>query len=105
MRRLYVLLSKDLEPIYACVQGGHAVAQWMLDNREAQGWNNEYLVYLYADVEKWSYKLTLMGRRFSSFREPDLDGKLTSIALVDDGRLFRNLKTVKERVTNREIAS
>lgn len=101
MRRLYVLLSKDLDPIYACVQGGHAVAQWMLDNREAQDWHNEYLVYLYADVEKWSYKLTLMNRRFSKFREPDLDGKLTSIALVDDGRLFRNLKTVRERVTDR----
>ena len=57
MNRLYVLVSKDLEPIYGCVQGGHAVAQWLLDNKETQSWNNNYLIYLYCDIEKWIFNV------------------------------------------------
>ena len=94
MRRLYVLVSDRLDPIYACVQGGHAVAQWLLDNRTTLDWNNEYLIYLYADIEKWSKKLEIKELRHSKFREPDLGNALTSIAMVDDGHLFRNLRPV-----------
>jgi hypothetical protein len=35
-KKLYVLISNDLDPIYGCVQGGHAVAQWLLDNKDSQ---------------------------------------------------------------------
>ena len=94
MRRLYVLVSDRLDPIYACVQGGHAVAQWLLDNRTTQEWNNEYLIYLYADIEKWSRKLEIKELKHSKFHEPDLGNTLTSIAMIDNGRLFRNLKPV-----------
>ena len=46
--RLYVLVRKDLNPIYACVQGCHAVSQFCLNRPEqAKEWNNEYLIYLY----------------------------------------------------------
>lgn len=31
-RRLYVLIDESLEPVYGCVQGGHAVAQWLLEH-------------------------------------------------------------------------
>ena len=31
-RRLYVLIDKSLEPVYGCVQGGHALAQWLLEH-------------------------------------------------------------------------
>ena len=31
---------------------------------------------------------------FVSFREPDLDNKLTAIAVVNDGSMFKKLKTV-----------
>ena len=85
MNKLYVLVSKDLSPIYACVQGGHGVAQWLLDNKDTQTWNNNYLIYLSADLEKWIVKLTLKGLKFSTFREHDLDNKLTAIAITDDG--------------------
>ena len=30
--KLYILTDNTLDPIYASVQGGHAVAQWMLDD-------------------------------------------------------------------------
>jgi hypothetical protein len=96
MKRLYVLVSNRLEPIYGCVQGGHAVAQFLLENEGKQDWNNNYLIYLYADVEKWKKKLTREGINFSEFKEPDLDYQLTAIACQDDsGELFKNLNLVK----------
>ena len=94
MKRLYVLISDKLNPIYGCVQGGHAVAQWMLDNKDNQTWNNNYLIYLYADIEKWSYKLKMKNLNFSTFNEPDLDNIQTAIAIETDGSLFKNLKMV-----------
>jgi hypothetical protein len=30
--KLYILTDKTLDPIYAAVQGGHAVAEWLLEN-------------------------------------------------------------------------
>ena len=92
-KSLYVLISKQLNPIYGCVQGGHAVAQWLLDNKH-QDWNNQYLIYLAADLDKWLYKLTLKDMTFSTFYEPDLDGTLTAIAIYHDGSIFRNLKLI-----------
>ena len=81
MKRLYVLIDQSLDPVYGCVQGGHAVAQYLLDNKETQDWNNNYLIYLYADIEKWSRKLMRLNRKFSMFREPDLGNTPTAIAI------------------------
>ena len=91
MKRLYVLIDKTLNPVYGCVQGGHAVAQYMLEHKD---WNNEYLIYLHADVGRWKEKLSLLGKDFSIFKEPDLDNQLTAIATVDDGSLFKKLNIV-----------
>ena len=30
--KLYILIDKNLDPIYGSVQGGHAVAEWLLQN-------------------------------------------------------------------------
>lgn len=92
-RRLYVLIDKSLNPIYGCVQGGHVVAQWLLDHPQQQ-WNNSYLIYLYADVERYKEKLINCNIDFSEFFEPDLDNKLTAIACEGNERLFKNLKLV-----------
>lgn len=70
MKRLYVLIDQKLDAVYGCVQGGHAVAQWLLEHPN-QEWNNSYLIYLYAD---------LVNKDYSSFYEPDLDNQLTAIA-------------------------
>lgn len=80
------LIDQKLDAVYGCVQGGHAVAQWLLEHPN-QEWNNSYLIYLYAD---------LVNKDYSSFYEPDLDNQLTAIALQDDGRMFKKLKLVRE---------
>ena len=59
--KLYILIDKNLDPIYGAVQGGHAVAKWLIEHgqieRQSSGrkyhniWNNEYLIYLKADLE------------------------------------------------------
>ena len=95
MKRLYVLVNKKLNPIYGCVQGGHAVAQFMIEN-PTQRWNNDFLIYLYADVDKWHNKLKAMGVNHSVFKEPDLNNTITAIACQDDsGELFKSLQTVR----------
>ena len=95
-KRLYVLIDKSLAPVYGCVQGGHAVANWLLEHPN-QTWNNGYLIYLYADVKRWIRKLDQTGHDFSVFREPDLGDKITAIATLNKGKIFRNLRTVKNR--------
>jgi len=94
MKRLYVLISDKLDPVYGCVQGGHAVAEYLLENKDTQTWNNNYLIYLYADIDKWINRLSRMKLKFSVFTEPDLGNIPTAIAIESDGRLFRNLKLV-----------
>lgn len=88
-------MSDKLKPVYGCVQGGHAVAQWLLDNKDTQTWNNNYLIYLYANIDKWIYKLNLENENFSVFYEPDLDNTPTAIAIESDGAMFKNLKMVE----------
>lgn len=92
-KRLYVIIDESLSPVYGCVQGGHAVAQFLLDHPDSE-WKNNYLIYLYGNVEKVRYRLRINDKDFSCFQEPDLGGKLTSIAVEDDGTMFRNYKLV-----------
>ena len=93
-QRLYVLIDKTLDPIYGGVQGGHAVAQWLLNHPE-QRWNNSYLIYLSADIEKWKDKLEYLGIDYTSFQEPDLKNQTTSLAVLGNEKLFKNLKLIK----------
>lgn len=88
-------MSNKLKPVYGCVQGGHAVAQWLLDNKNTQTWNNNYLIYVYADIDKWIYKLKLKDLNYSIFYEPDLGNIPTAIAIESDGSMFKNLKMVE----------
>ena len=94
--RLYVLVSDKLTPIYAAVQGGHAIAQWMLEHHDNLYWKNETVVYLRCNIEKMLY--SLQDQDISIFREPDLDNELTSIAVVgntENMKLFKHLKLLQ----------
>ncbi len=95
---LYVLIDKDLDPIYGAVQGGHAVAKWLIyqnkivfnkfacEDQVKWEWNNDYLIYLRVDINKWlSYLIKEDCQTFEKFHEPDLDNKCTAIAVYENG--------------------
>ena len=94
MQRLYVLISNKLDSIYGCVQGGHAVAQWLL-NHPDQKWNNNYLIYVSADINKWKQRLNIMDIDYTEFKEPDLDYQTTAIAVLNNDKIFKKLKLIK----------
>ena len=94
MQRLYVLISNKLDSIYGCVQGGHAVAQWLLDHPQ-QDWNNNYLIYVTADISKWKERLDIFGMDYTEFKEPDLNNQTTALAVLNNDKMFKNLKLIK----------
>lgn len=89
--KLYILIDKNLDPIYGAVQGGHAVAEWLLQhwqiNKERDpiwNWENEYLIYLSVDIKQWKEKLWIFDPskyKWMWFDEPDLDYKTTAISI------------------------
>ena len=94
MQRLYVLIDNKLDSIYGCVQGGHVVAQWLL-NHPNQNWNNSYLIYVSADISKWKERLDILEIDYTEFREPDLNNQITALAILNNDKIFKNLKLVK----------
>ena len=93
---MYVLVSDELAPIYGAVQGGHAIAQWLLDHASNPYWFNETVVYLSCNIERMLELLE--GEDISIFREPDIGNKITSIAVVGNKRnekVFKRLKLLK----------
>ena len=94
MQRLYVLISNKLDSIYGCVQGGHAVAQWLLDHPQ-QDWNNNYLIYVTADSPKWKKRLDICGMDYTEFKEPDVNNQITALAVLNNDKMFKNLKLIK----------
>ena len=95
-KKLYTLIDTSLKPVYGCVQGGHAVAQWMIEHPGSTEWKNDYLIYLRADVNKWKRKLNVLDVDYTEFKEPDLDNKTTALAVFGHEELFKNLKLVAE---------
>ena len=95
MGRLYVLCSNKLDPIYAAVQGGHAIAEFMMDQQEGienhcrsvyreDKWYNDTVVYLSVDVDEWHEYLDNFDHLwyyYSTWYEPDQGNELTAIAL------------------------
>lgn len=94
MQRLYVLISNKLDSIYGCVQGGHAVAEWLLTHPN-QEWNNNYLIYVSVNVDKWKNRLDIMNVDYTEFKEPDLDYQTTALAVLNNDKMFKNLKLIK----------
>lgn len=50
-------------------------------------WNNDYLIYLSVDINEWYDKLKRFDPskyKWTYFTEPDLDYKMTSIAIYEN---------------------
>lgn len=92
MQKLYVVIRNDIPLAYQGVQGGHAVAQWLIENPN-QTWNNDYLIYLQVeDLNKFMFKLDLKEIKYSKFIEPDMDNQITAIACQSKDKMFEKLK-------------
>lgn len=93
--KLFVIVRKDLTPSQQTVQGGHAVAEYLLRRPQDSNWNNGTLVYLGVDnkfkLEKLIYKLKMRDARWVGFIEPDLNNEITAIATEYEGSLISGL--------------
>lgn len=93
MKKLFVVVRKDLSPSQQAVQAGHAVAAFLLHGQHL--WKNEILIYLGAKdchhLQRIMIRLTLDDVNFVEFREPDLNNEVTAIASEVDCKLFNKL--------------
>ena len=95
MKKMYVLVRKDLDAVYRMVQGSHALSQFLIEQPElGKEWNNTTIVFLGERNEDslnlTAFKLQMKKKIFAEFREPDLKNQLTAIACYDDGIIFKN---------------
>lgn len=112
--KLYILIDKNLNPIYGAVQGGHAACEWLLQHWQTEHnkdfnedyprweWNNDYLIYLSVDIDKWKEQLWRFDPskyKWTWFEEPDLENKTTAIAIyANDFQKEIQNKLNKERL-------
>lgn len=87
MKKLYILVDANLSKSQQGVQGGHALAEYLL--RCETDWDNGTLVYL-KTYELENY----LGIAEAVFREPDLNNHITAIAALDIGMLVKDLSLV-----------
>lgn len=97
MKKLYVIIRNDIPAPYQAVQGGHALAEFLLRHpTQGQEWDNHTLIYLQTDNEEtlnlWADKLGYRDIPFSIFREPDIGDEATALACYSDGKIFQKLK-------------
>lgn len=88
--KLYILVRQDLSIGQQAVQGAHAVQQWDIDNNPMLVYTKVFCVV--PDIKTWYRRLSLKVKKFSCFREPDLNDELTSIACCTNDNTFSNLK-------------
>lgn len=94
-KKLYVLSDATLPLGDQGAQSVHAAIAWAKENGFHQ-WDNETLVIATVPdqrrLEMLTRKLDSRMIAYSSFREPDLDGRLTAIACLTDSNIFDNYK-------------
>ena len=97
-RKVYVVVREDLGPVYASVQGGHALADLLLSDKVKE-WNNDYLIYLQVKDEEalknLMYKLDTKGVQYGKFYEPDIEYQATAIAVEGNDKIFKNLSLLE----------
>ena len=93
-KKMYILVNRRLSPIYASVQGGHALAQWM--NEHPGEYKNTTLIYLTCRLDKKIEEMIEHNYEFSMFKEPDLNYTITAVACYGDPHLlFTRLKVLQ----------
>ena len=94
MKKLFVIVRKDLTPSQQAVQAGHAVAEYLLHSHLTR-WSNQTLIYLGVnslfDLEKLKYKFEKNDIVYVSFNEPDLNNETTAIATDIPNKFVKKL--------------
>ncbi len=83
MKKLYVIVRKDLSISQRAVQAGHAVAEFLLHSSSSR-WSNGTLIYLgvkgLRQLENIKQKFQWDDIPYIEFREPDLNNEITALA-------------------------
>ena len=86
--KLYLVTRRDIAPGYQAVQSCHAMRQFTAEHPERDcEWftNSNYLALLSVTNEVELMKLISLasdhGLKWSAFREPDVGGEITAIAI------------------------
>lgn len=83
MKKLYVIVRKDLSISQRAVQAGHAVAEFLLHGPFSR-WNNGTLIYLgvkgLIQLENLKQRFEKENIPYIEFKEPDLDNQITALA-------------------------
>lgn len=86
--KLFVVTRRDISPGYQGVQSQHALRQFTADHpeRDAEWFSaSNYLAWLSVADEAELMRLIVAakdgGLRWSAFREPDVGGEITAIAI------------------------
>jgi len=94
MKKLFVIVRKDLSTSQRAVQAGHALAEYLLHSPYFR-WKNETLIYLgvkgLTQLQNLKRKLDLHEVKYVEFREPDLNNEITAIASDEDNRIFEKI--------------
>jgi hypothetical protein len=92
MKKLFVIVRKDLNPSQRAVQAGHALAEYMLNSSR---WKNSTLIYLgvrsLRQLENLKRRLEYEEIEHYPFYEPDLNNQMTAIASDKTSTLFDKL--------------
>ena len=86
--KLYLITRRDIAPGYQAVQSCHVMRQFTADHpdRDAEWFkSSNYLALLSVETEVELMRLLVkaadIGLRCSAFREPDIGGQITAIAI------------------------
>lgn len=86
--KLYVVTRRDISPGYQGVQSQHVAVQFAFDHAErSKEWFtvSNYLAWLSVEDEVELMRLITaardIGLRWSAFREPDVGGQITAVAI------------------------
>ena len=94
--KLYVIVRSDLPSWQQCaVQGGHALAELLLDVNVSEDWNNGTLIYLKVENEKqlkeYFWEFTDAQYCAAAFHEPDLNDEMTAVAALGVEHMVQDL--------------
>jgi len=95
MKKLYVIVRKDLSTSQQAVQAGHAVAAFLLHGQFFRRWENETLIYLgvkgLTQLTNLKRKLDFNDISYVEFREPDIGNQVTAIATESHCKYFERM--------------